>query len=255
MVYHKIDPRNEIGINSISPKRFREQVQFLVDNQYQTCTFEDIISSKKSHSKAIIITFDDGYESVFKYSYPILKEAGFKAVIFIITGYVGQLNNWDANLAGIQFRHLSIHQIELLVKDGWEIGSHSVNHRPLSYLNQKRLNDEIIHSFNELKKITKKDITSFSYPFGMQNSRVQKVVQQAGYKLACRNISGNNNCDNLLAIPRIPVYKFDTVRTLKRKLALIEYPLEKLKLLLLNWPGRFTPLYQILFRKHLFLEK
>jgi peptidoglycan/xylan/chitin deacetylase (PgdA/CDA1 family) len=125
----------------------------------------------------------------------------------------------------------------------------------LPYLNQKRLQDEVTSSFNELKKITDKDITTFSYPFGVQNRRVQKVIRQAGYKLACRNISGTDNCNNLFSIPRIPVYKFDTVQTLKRKLALSEYPLEKLKLLILNWPGRFTPLYQILFRKHLSLEK
>lgn len=231
-------------------------MQFLLDNRYQTCTFEGILlSKKKNHSKTVIITFDDGYESVFKYAYPILKEVGFKAIVFVITGYIDRLNNWDANLGGIRFRHLSTAQIKHLVTDGWEIGSHSVNHQPLPHLNQNRLYDEVTRSFDELKRITNHDITTFSYPFGMQNSRVQKVIKDAGYKLACRNISRNNDCDNLLSIPRIPVYKFDTVRTLRRKLYLSENLVEKIKLLILNWPGRFASLYQILFRKQLSLDK
>lgn len=176
-------------------------------------------------------------------------------MVFVIAGYIGQWNSWDANLGGIKFRHLSRDQIKELVQAGWEIGSHSVHHQPLPHLNQKRLYEEVTDSLNILKKMTGDDISTFSYPFGMQNSRVQKAIKDAGFKFGCRNISWNTHFDNLLSIPRIPVYKFDTIKTLHKKLELAASPLEKLKLILLNWPARFTPLYQILFRKQIFLEK
>lgn len=253
LVYHKIDPRNEIGINSISPNQFKEQIQFLVDNRYQTFTFKNILNSKQ-HSRRLIITFDDGYESVYKYAYPILKEFGYKAVVFVIAGYINQWNSWDANLGGIKFRHLSGDQIKEMAMAGWEIGSHSVHHQPLPHLNRKRLYEEVTLSFKVLKEMTGNEISTFSYPFGMQNSRVQKAINDAGFKFGCRNISWNSGIDNLFSIPRIPVYKFDTIKTLQKKLELSANPFEKLKLFMLNWPARFTPLYQILFRKQLFLE-
>jgi peptidoglycan/xylan/chitin deacetylase (PgdA/CDA1 family) len=145
--------------------------------------------------------------------------------------------------------------LEELVQAGWEIGSHSVHHQPLPHLNQKRLLKEVTDSHKILKEMTGNDTSTFSYPFGMQNSRVQKAIKDAGFKFGCRNISWNPHFDNLLSIPRIPVYKFDTLKTLQKKLELAASLFEKLKLIVLNWPARFTPLYQILFRKHLFLEK
>lgn len=205
--------------------------------------------------KPVVITFDDGYESVYKHAYPILKQVGYKAVIFPVTGYIGDWNHWDANLGGIRFRHLSTDQIRQLSAAGWEIGSHGTHHRPLPYLNDHNLNRELLYSQKILKDMLSKAITTFSYPFGMHNLRVRRAAEKAGYKFACKNISFNGRTDDAFSISRIPVYKFDTVGSLKKKLAINYHPLERTKLLLLNWPARFTTLYQILFRKQLFLEK
>jgi len=201
------------------------------------------------------MTFDDGYESVYKHAYPVLKQAGYKAVVFPVTGYIGDWNRWDANLGGIRFRHLSVEQIKELSRAGWEIGSHSAHHRPLPYLNGYYLDHELLRSREVLQDMLNKEIMTFSYPFGLQNSRVQKAVKKAGYKFACKNISLNGMTDNLLSISRIPVHKFDTLKSLQKKLSIASYPMERLKLSLLNWPARFTTLYQILFRKQLSLEK
>lgn len=255
MVYHKIDPKNEIGINSISPQRFERQIQFLADNDYRTLTFEDIRSSNGKSEKSIIITFDDGYDSVYNYAYPLLKQAGYRAVVFPITGYIGEWNHWDANLGGIRFRHLSVEQIQELSAAGWEIGSHSVNHRPLPYLNSRYLAHELVSSLEFLQTMLNKEIATFSYPFGVDNIRVRAAVKKAGYKFACKNISLNGDTDDLLSISRIPVYKFDKIGSLQKKLAITSHPVERMKLSLINWPARFTTLYQILFRKHLSLEK
>jgi peptidoglycan/xylan/chitin deacetylase (PgdA/CDA1 family) len=184
-----------------------------------------------------------------------LNQASYKATVFPVTGYVGDWNRWDANLGGIRFRHLSTEQIKELSASGWEIGSHSVHHRPLPYLNGHNLDHELSRSRNVLQDMLNKEIMTFSYPFGLQNSRVQRAVKKAGYKFACKNISFNASIDDVLSISRIPVYKFDTVSSLQKKLSIASHPMERLKLSILNWPARFTTLYQILFRKQLSLEK
>lgn len=175
-------------------------------------------------------------------------------MVFPVTGYIGDWNHWDANLGGIRFRHLSAEQLKELSAAGWEVGSHGVNHRPLPYLNSRYLDHELTRSRKILQNMLNTEINTFSYPFGMQNTRVQYAVKKAGYKFACKNIS-LNSADNSFSISRIPVHKFDTVASLQKKLAIASHPMERLKLSVLNWPARFTTLYQILFRKQLSLEK
>ena len=45
----------------------------------------------------ISITFDDGYEDIYKYAMPILKkERKIKSPsVFIITDYINKFNTWD----------------------------------------------------------------------------------------------------------------------------------------------------------------
>lgn len=255
LIYHKIDPKNELGINSISPQQFEKQIQFLIENGYRTLTFADISSANVNTQKSIIITFDDGYESVYQHAYPLFMQAAYKAIVFPVTGYIGDWNHWDANLGGIRFRHLSWEQIMELSAAGWEIGSHSVNHRPLPYLNSRYLHQELNRSREVLQEMLNKEIKTFSYPFGMENKRVQTAAENAGYKLACKNISLNGVNGNVFSVSRIPVHKLDTVASLQKKLSIAAHPMERMKLSVLNWPARFTALYQILFRKQLSLEK
>lgn len=243
-----------MGINSISPRQFKKHIQFLVDQGYETHTFANL-QSNTIPSKPVIITFDDGYECVYKHAYPILRQAGFKAVVFVVAGYINDWNRWDTNLGKIRFRHLSADQIRGLSQAGWEIGSHSVNHRPLPYLNNNLLHSELTRSSQILKHITDKDIVSISYPFGIQNPRVQATAKKVGYRYACQNISWNGKKRNVFAIPRLPVYQFDTAGSLQKKLSIPTNISEKIKLSLFNFPSRFTPIYQILFRRYLFLEK
>lgn len=227
----------------------------MADSGYRTHTFEDILKGIALPQKSVIITFDDGYECVHQHAFPVLEGVGFKAVVFLVTGFINDWNHWDANLGGIRFRHLSTEHTKELAEAGWEIGSHGVNHRPLPYLNSMHLKHELQHSKNILQDMLKKDVTTFSYPFGMQNNRVQKEVERIGYRFGFKNISWNGKIDNLFSIPRIPIYKIDTIEALRKKLHISAHPLEIAKLYLLSWPARLTPLYQILFQKQISLEK
>ena len=38
--------------------------------------------------RSVVITFDDGYQSVYRYAYPILKKYGFTASMFVVTSTV-----------------------------------------------------------------------------------------------------------------------------------------------------------------------
>lgn len=255
LTYHKIDARQEIGINTLSPERLQQHLQLLKEWGYQTLTFNDLLDTSPLPEKPLIITFDDAYESVYQQALPLFRDFGFTAVVFVIAGYINRWNDWDANLGGIRFQHMSEEQLQGLEECGWEIGAHTMTHRALTHLGNRILEYEVERSRQLLENITRRPVISFAYPFGMQNSKVRQQVKASGFYFGCQGVRGFKASD-LLQLPRIPVYQFERGAALKRKLRVPALRLfEHLKLGILSSPARLTPIYQKFFKAHLFLEK
>lgn len=255
LMYHKIEDRFEIGINTFSPANLKTHLSFLRERGYQTITFRDLLQWPDLPEKSIIITFDDAYESVFRNALPLFREYKFVGVVFAVGGFLGKLNSWDANLGGIRFRHMTAAQLQQMEAQGWEIGAHTMTHRALTHLPLQEVKKELLQSRQVLTEATGHSPITFAYPFGRYNRDVQVEVARAGFRFACRGIHGRSNGHGLLSLQRIPVYQFDGKRSLGRKLngrrmSRIEYA----KLLLLSWPAGLTPVYQKLFKKDLTLE-
>ena len=88
--YHRL----EDGDNPVatSPRLFAAHLQWLAGCGYRhlrLTEFEAALAGTPVSPKRFLITFDDGYESVFHHGLPILREFGFSAVNFLITGMVG----------------------------------------------------------------------------------------------------------------------------------------------------------------------
>jgi peptidoglycan/xylan/chitin deacetylase (PgdA/CDA1 family) len=140
--------------------------------------------------KPIVITFDDGYLDTFQVAYPILREFGFKAVVFVLALKQLRTNFWD--------RGSDIHEAPLLTEDhilelheaGMEIGSHSLTHSRLTKISEEALQQEVSRSRILLELLLDAPVQSFSYPYGLVNERVKNAVRNAGYRLACSAGSG-----------------------------------------------------------------
>lgn len=249
LTYHKISNNREWGINTVSPQKFRSQLNTLKTENFTPINFHNILK-KKIPPKPIIITFDDGYESVFENAFPALSEFGFTAVVFVITGHIGKLNNWDANLGGNLVRHLNQQQIYSLAQNKIEIGTHGISHRPFTYLTEEEADLELRESKRVLAQITGENIISMAYPFGMQNQVIQKQVEKSGYQFACVNLFGSSNHSNPFAIRRIPVYGTDSSLAFRLKINNgFSNKIELSKLKVLSWPAFLTPIYQKYIKK------
>jgi len=79
------------GGKHINIERFKEQIKFLKNN-YNVISMEQLVSKIRSGSElpdnTAIITIDDGYESNYGLAFPILKEFGVPATIFITTSFI-----------------------------------------------------------------------------------------------------------------------------------------------------------------------
>ena len=253
-MYHKVDHHREVGINALPPERFLGHLSWLSENGYQSTTFLDILHRKPLPEKPVIISFDDGYLSVYENAFPAMQTIGFTGVIFVISGFAGKLNEWDVSLNRQRFRHLSPNHIRELAAAGWEIGAHSVTHRALPLLSETQVRREMQESREKIAEWAKQPVISFAYPFGIKTARERQLAKECGFQFGCKGVRGSQSID-VLNLPRIPVYQFETAKHLVQKM---KHPLpaaERIKLSLLGLPAYLVPIYQFLFKQELSLDR
>src|SRR5688572_29666310 len=109
LLYHIIDSNITSKI-SISPSVFREQLSYLRDEGFVSLTTSQITSWLDDGialpQRAVLLTFDDGYVDNVTQALPILHEFDMKAIIFMVSGFVGQTNHWNPR-ACYNTQHLS----------------------------------------------------------------------------------------------------------------------------------------------------
>ena len=121
-----------------------------------------------ANNKAVILTFDDGYKSQYTNAKPILDKYGYKATFYIVCNYVennGRLK-WE--------------DITALHKEGYDIGSHTMNHADLSQTSKKETRYEIAESKQCLLNHGINP-TSFAYPFNGGTGEAAVVNTVAKY--------------------------------------------------------------------------
>ena len=222
LLYHRVvNNQSKTGKHKlyVFENKFRQQMQFLKERGYTTLTFDDLNSSKLSSStleKKIILTFDDGYEDNYTILFPILKEFGFTAVIYLVTGQA--YNAWALAEGEPQLNMMSHHMIREMSEYGIEFGGHTRTHANLKNTSAKLLSDEIAGCKTDVEKITGKSCISFAYPFGAHNETVEKVVRNAGYKYGISTIFGPQIMkEDLMRIRRIEIRPCDSLARFKYK--------------------------------------
>ena len=253
LVYHKVQPGIELGVTTVHPRVFRKHIQWIRQQQFTPITFQTLITTPESHlpAKPIIISFDDGFASVAEYAFPVMQEAQIPGVVFAISGFLGKRGVWDVNLGSRAPLHLSGEQLRSLVQQGWEIGSHTVTHRALPFLNTAELKEELDASRCHLEDTIGAPVKTIAFPFGLTNSRVLRASQRAGYIFATGSPFLSRWEGQPIVFPRIPVFPWDTPGTLEKKIAAPQALTYQITTRIIRWPAVFSPIYQLLFRRFL----
>jgi peptidoglycan/xylan/chitin deacetylase (PgdA/CDA1 family)/GT2 family glycosyltransferase len=151
--------------------------------------------------RIVALTFDDGLLDLLN-AVEALQRVGARATAYIPTDAVGMRGS--GTLDGRP--RLSWSDLADLSRRGFEVGSHSMTHRPLDVLPAAEVTKELVGSRQLLEDRLGLPVESFCYPHGYANSRVRREVRQAGYTSACvvgRRIARAG--DDRTALPRVEV--------------------------------------------------
>lgn len=210
---------------SISPQDFRKHLDYLRDNGFSVIALNSMLDAIASGTelpeKAVAITFDDGYISIYDTAFPMLKEYGFPFTLFLSTG---PINNNQRN-------YMTWDQIKEMSDAGVIIANHMVEHpymldRSAGESEQdwiERMRLELLEAESDILEHTGQSHKYLAYPYGEFNKAIKDMVSAMGFIGLAQNSGAVNKSTDFLAIPRYPLASIyadlDTARTKFESLA------------------------------------
>jgi len=216
LMYHAVaEVAEDPNLLCVAPRRFAEQMAWLERHGLRGVSVGTLTGAMRAGtSRGLVgITFDDGYTSVLESALPELARRGFTASVYVISGRIGETNEWDA---GPSWPLLSASQVRDLAAAGLEIGSHGATHIRLAALSAAALAGEVAGSRAALTGITGTPIRGFAYPYGSMDAAARQAVRAAGYDYACAVETATPDL-SLAALPRIYVGQRDNPNRLAAK--------------------------------------
>lgn len=197
LMYHRVLPDGVQGDPHqmwLPLHLFGRQMEFLLRWGFSTVTFNDYLLFREGQvnlpRRPVVLTFDDAYLETYTVVFPLLKELGMKAVIFVVADPNIRTSSWESEHPRAVSPLMTDMQILEMHAAGFEIGSHSLRHKKLCLLSQEGVWEEITRSRMILEILLNAPVRSFSYPYGLLNSSVKKAVKEAGYAVAVAGWSG-----------------------------------------------------------------
>ena len=155
--------------------------------------------------KPIVISFDDGYRGDYTHARPVLRHYGWPGVL-------------NLELHNVAVNNLRAGQVRSLIRNGWEIDSHTVDHPDLTTLTPQRLRYELEASRAQIERRFGVHPYFFCYPYGRYNATVEAAVRAAGYLAATTEVEGFARPGDPFALRRVRVESWDTAASLLAKL-------------------------------------
>lgn len=229
LMYHRISSDPEPRLRpyyrlNTTPVRFAEQMRFLRQQGYKTVDLLKALELLKANGftrKHLVITFDDGYQDFYTAAFPILREHGFTATVFLPTSFI--------SIQRIAFREapcLTWDELRLMRQEGIRFGSHTVSHPKLVDLPWPQIHQELFESKRVLEDQLQEPVTTFAYPYAFPDGHpgfaagFSEALRETGYECCLTTRIGiASSGNNPFALPRQPVNDCDDLEFFSAKLA------------------------------------
>lgn len=150
-----------------------DRIQVSLDEDHGTgirLWLDDLRATDRGDGGYVLLTFDDTAVSQYERAFPVMREYGFPGFAAINPARVGE----DGSL--------SLEQLRELQSSGWEIGSHTTDHRELPGLEESEIHSQVggakqwlvDHGFET-------GANSFVYPWSGNTPRIRDIVSDYHY--------------------------------------------------------------------------
>jgi len=124
-------------------------------------------SESSFDDSCLSLSFDDGLKSHYEIVYPALLGRGFGGTFFVL-----------ANMTSFEgYELMNENEMRELYEDGFEIGSHTVDHANLNVVSEEELVFEVSESKRQLESYGF-EVYSLAFPYGKFNDKVLEVSQR-----------------------------------------------------------------------------
>jgi peptidoglycan/xylan/chitin deacetylase (PgdA/CDA1 family) len=205
LTFHAIDDR-ESDI-SLSPGLFRRAMARLRESGGRAVPLTQAASCVRQGlpfpDRAFVLTFDDGYESVYQEAFPVLRAYAWPATLFVVTGSPRALSD-GVRLPTWQGRTmLTWGQIREMDRAGMEVGAHTQSHAHLMDLSEEEMAAELGGSKQVIERALGSTVQAFAYPYGEYDPRCRAMVSQH-FRWAVTTAMGRITAQSdLYALPRL----------------------------------------------------
>ncbi len=176
--YHQVEPVTSNKF-SLAIEKFTTQLEYLHQRGYKALNSDELLSALAADAqpvdRAVVITFDDGYRTVYDHAFPVMQKYGFKGIVCIYPSFIGSklAMSWD--------------QLKKLIEAGWSVECHSMTHANLAsrYDNPEQeaqfLKHEMVTSRDIIERQLGNKVKFMVWPYGVYTDRSLKLVRESGF--------------------------------------------------------------------------
>jgi peptidoglycan/xylan/chitin deacetylase (PgdA/CDA1 family) len=203
LTFHSIDDRPDVL--SFPPGLFERGLARLHEAGYRTLPLSEaidyVLRARPFPARSFVITFDDGFRSVYETALPVLRRYGMCATLFMIAA------SREARPPPMLGRPmLSWSEVRELHAANVSIGAHTISHADLRRLPLALVAAEMSDSRTLIEDMIGAPVTSFAYPRGYFNERIEQLARER-FSCACSDRLGLvTHASNPYALERVDAY-------------------------------------------------
>ncbi|HET9555390.1 MAG TPA: poly-beta-1,6-N-acetyl-D-glucosamine N-deacetylase PgaB [Anaeromyxobacteraceae bacterium] len=223
--YHEVADKGEAlqPLYAVTPTNFVRQMDWLRNHGYRFVSVGDVLAARAGKAplppKAVLVTFDDGYQSVYDHAWPVLKMFHIPAVINVVGAWLEEQGTVDFDGQKLpRGKLLSWKELKEMSEDGLvEVGSHTFdlhkgilgnpqgNKQPAGTTRhydagryedeagyRKRIQADLERSVALVKRHTGRAPRVIAWPYGRYNHATREIAERLGLTVGLTLDDGAN---------------------------------------------------------------
>lgn len=190
ILYHDIDGKGPFAVSSAM---LRSHFEYFRDNKITVIPISELFDRMNNprpwDGRTVVVTFDDGFKSMYTKLLPLVDEFRYPVTLFVYTDNVREkgekIITWD--------------DLRTLQQHGIDIESHTLSHADLTKLDDAGSADAKSQIFRELyysrlllSRRLGKPVDYLAFPYGRYSTRIVRYAMDAGYTRVFTTDYGSN---------------------------------------------------------------